>query len=179
MHSNSTGPVFMSDSHLRSVAKGVTWRVTASLDTIFLAFLVTGVFINALKIGLIEVITKIGLYYLHERLWNVIPFGRIHGVGPTHARSLVKGVSWRFFGTLDTIIISYFVTGVWISAFAIGGFELITKIILYYVHERAWGRLKWGRIIVKTSAVQPPDRQSNGQLQAHPGLRKENEVVLP
>ena len=163
MHSKPAGNIFMTDSHLRSVAKGVTWRVTATLDTIFLAYIVTGTFTAALKIGMVEVMTKIGLYYLHERLWNVIPFGRIHGVGPTHARSLVKGISWRFFGTMDTIVISYFVTGMWISAFAIGGFELITKVIIYYVHERVWGSVKWGRIIATKATARPADRNGSAR----------------
>lgn len=174
MHSKPPGNIFMTDSHLRSVTKGITWRITASLDTIALAFLVTGTFATAVKIGLIEVITKIGLYYLHERMWNVIPFGRIHGVGPTHARSLVKGISWRFFGTMDTIVISYFVTGMWISAFAIGGFELITKVIIYYVHERVWGGVKWGRIIATKVPAQPADR--NGI--ARPEHIRKKEAVL-
>jgi uncharacterized membrane protein len=178
MRRDSIPAVFMTDSHLRSAAKGVTWRVTATLDTIFLAFLVTGVMFNAVKIGLIEIITKVGLYYLHERLWNVIPFGRIHGVGPTHARSLVKGISWRIFGTIDTVLIAFFVTGIWTNAIAIGGFELITKITLYYLHERAWGKLKWGRIIRKT---QPAPLQTTGRydkLSMQPSRVQEKEAVL-
>ena len=172
MHSDPNN-VFMTDSHVRSAVKGITWRVAASLDTILLALLVTGVFVNALKIGAVEVFTKIALYYLHERVWNIIPFGRIHGVGPTHARSLVKGISWRFFGTMDTIIISYFITGMWISAFAIGGLELITKVIIYYVHERVWGNVKWGRIIVEKPKTA---QKKNGHTV---GLRQGKEVILP
>ena len=164
--------VFMTDSHARSVVKGITWRVTASIDTILLAFIVTGAFVNAVKIGMVEVFTKIALYYLHERVWNVIPFGRIHGVGPTHARSLVKGLSWRFFGTMDTIVISYFITGLWASAFAIGGLELITKIIIYYVHERAWGKVKWGRIILEKT----PAKARNGNTMK---FRQGEEIILP
>lgn len=179
MRSEPTPSVFMTDSHVRSAVKGVTWRITATLDTIFLAFLVTGVMVNAVKIGLIEIITKIGLYYLHERIWNIIPFGRIHGVGPTHARSLVKGISWRFFGTMDTIIIAFFVTGMWTSAFAIGGFELITKITLYYLHERAWGKLKWGRIIRTTQPVPPDEPRRFNELRVQPARVKEKEPVLP
>lgn len=173
MHS---GPkyVFMSDSHVRSVVKGITWRVSATMDTILLAFIVTGAFANAVKIGMVEVFTKIALYYVHERVWNIIPFGRIHGVGPTHARSLVKGVSWRFFGTMDTIIISYFITGVWASAFAIGGLELITKVGLYYVHERAWGKVKWGRIIVGIA----PERPAVGSMNGHSAVRRKGEEVI-
>lgn len=176
MRSDPNHPIYMTDTHLRSVIKGVTWRATASVDTIVLAFVVTGVFINALKIGLVEIFTKIALYYLHERAWNIIPFGRIHGVGPTHARSLVKGISWRFFGTMDTIVISYFVTGTWTSAFAIGGLELVTKVIIYYFHERVWGKVKWGRIMMEKAPGARASVARNGHSVAHPQSEK---IILP
>ena len=52
--------------------------------------------------------------------------------------SFVKGISWRIIGTLDTIIISYFITGQWKFALSIGSVEVFTKIILFYFHDRAW-----------------------------------------
>ncbi|WP_148624834.1 DUF2061 domain-containing protein [Aliarcobacter cryaerophilus] len=61
-------------------------------------------------------------------------------------RSVVKTISWRTVGTLDTIIVSYFVTGNLIMAASIGSIEVITKMILYYFHERAWNRLKFGTV---------------------------------
>lgn len=137
----------MTDSHARSFIKGVTWRALGTLDTVILSFIVTGSIGSALKIGLTEVVTKIMLFYLHERLWNIIPMGRIHGVGPTHTRSLVKGVTWRIVGTLDTMFVAFIITGQPISALTIGGFEVFTKIALFYLHERVWGKLKWGRIM--------------------------------
>lgn len=60
-------------------------------------------------------------------------------------RSLVKAVSWRVTGTVDTIVISYLVTGELKMAFSIGFVELFTKIALYYVHERIWNNIKLGR----------------------------------
>ena len=148
----------MKDSNLRSFVKGVTWRMTGTIDTMIMAFIVTGQIENAIKIGLTEIFTKVGLYYLHERLWNIIRFGRIDGVGPTHARSLVKGISWRAVGTVDTIFISYFFTQNSLSALKIGGFEVFSKILLYYLHERVWGKLKWGRVFVEeeNSAIAAP-----------------------
>ena len=59
-------------------------------------------------------------------------------------RSVAKTISWRTVGTLDTIIISYFITGNLVMAASIGSIEVITKMILYYFHERAWNRLKFG-----------------------------------
>lgn len=55
--------------------------------------------------------------------------------------SVLKTISWRIIGTLDTIIISYFFTGKIEIAVSIGGFEVITKMLLYYIHERTWIKL--------------------------------------
>ncbi|AXX85763.1 MULTISPECIES: DUF2061 domain-containing protein [Arcobacteraceae] len=65
-------------------------------------------------------------------------------------RSVAKTISWRTVGTLDTIIISYFITGNLVMAASIGSIEVITKMILYYFHERVWNKLKFG--IVKPTA---------------------------
>ncbi|MDP5081984.1 MAG: DUF2061 domain-containing protein [Winogradskyella sp.] len=60
-------------------------------------------------------------------------------------RSIVKTISWRVVGTLATVTISYAVTGTLALAFSIGGLELISKMVLYFFHERAWNNLKWGK----------------------------------
>lgn len=63
-----------------------------------------------------------------------------------HYRSIIKTVSWRTVGTLDTMIISYFVTGNLVMAVSIGSIEVITKMVLYYLHERVWDKTDFGRI---------------------------------
>lgn len=55
--------------------------------------------------------------------------------------SLLKTFSWRIIGTLDTMLISYMLTGKLDVAVSIGGIEVISKMILYYLHERAWIKL--------------------------------------
>lgn len=60
-------------------------------------------------------------------------------------RSVVKSVSWRIVGTIDTILISWFITGKLSLAFSIGAVELVTKMVLYFFHERIWNTIKWGR----------------------------------
>lgn len=57
----------------------------------------------------------------------------------------MKAVSWRVTGTLDTFIISFIVTGKATVAGSIALTELLTKIALYYGHERVWARIPWGR----------------------------------
>ena len=55
-----------------------------------------------------------------------------------HSRSIIKGICWRFVGTLDTITIATFITHDFSKALKIGSTELVTKVIFYYFHERIW-----------------------------------------
>ena len=59
----------------------------------------------------------------------------------THKKSLLKAVSWRIIGTADTFIISYFITGSAKLGAGIAATEVVTKMVLYYLHERAWSRV--------------------------------------
>jgi uncharacterized membrane protein len=61
-------------------------------------------------------------------------------------RSVVKTISWRTIGTIDTILIAWLVIGKLEFAVTIGGIELFTKMILYFLHERTWNRIKFGKI---------------------------------
>ena len=63
----------------------------------------------------------------------------------TNKRSIVKGISWRVFATTTTIIIVYFFFGRLDLAIAAGILETVAKIALYWAHERAWFKIKWGR----------------------------------
>jgi uncharacterized membrane protein len=61
-------------------------------------------------------------------------------------RSVVKTISWRALGTIDTIIISWIIVGNFRFAVSIGGVELFTKMFLYYFHERLWARSSFGLV---------------------------------
>ena len=61
------------ESHTRSIVKGLTWRFAATATTTVIAFLITGQVDVALQIGLFEFLAKLILYYLHERIWTRIP----------------------------------------------------------------------------------------------------------
>lgn len=69
-------------------------------------------------------------------------------------RSLVKTVSWRLTGTIDTFVVSYFVTGEATVAISISVVEVFTKMFLYYWHERLWSRLKFGKEVPKSPEYQ-------------------------
>ncbi|MCJ8289741.1 MAG: DUF2061 domain-containing protein [Crocinitomicaceae bacterium] len=59
-------------------------------------------------------------------------------------RSILKTLSWRIIGTLDTVLITFLIVGELSTAISVGGVELITKMVLYFLHERAWNNIKWG-----------------------------------
>ena len=61
-------------------------------------------------------------------------------------RSILKSISWRTVGTIDTIMISWLVVGKLDFALTIGGVELFTKMFLYFLHERTWNKIKIGRM---------------------------------
>ena len=65
------------DNPARSVVKAISWRVTGTVDTILISWLITREFKFAPGIGFVELFTKFILYYGHERLWNRISFGRM------------------------------------------------------------------------------------------------------
>ena len=67
----------MADKHYRSLVKAVSWRLTGSMDTLIITFLITGKLKWAFTISGVELFTKIGLYYVHERIWEKVPLGRV------------------------------------------------------------------------------------------------------
>ena len=64
------------DLKKRTIAKTLTWRITASLTTFVIAWILTGDMLIGLSISSIEAIAKIFLYYFHERIWNNISWAR-------------------------------------------------------------------------------------------------------
>lgn len=147
----------------RSFAKAISWRVVGTLDTLLLSFLILTFLApmlgfdggshadnakTATYIALTEVATKMVLYYVHERLWARSKWDvgvDEHGARRDGAkRSGMKTATWRVTASLDTMLLALIFTGNLGTAISIGGFEVITKLILYYFHERAWARIRWG-----------------------------------
>lgn len=59
-------------------------------------------------------------------------------------RHLLKTITWRIVGTIDTILIGWFVSGDPLIGLTIGSFEIVTKMILYFIHERVWYKIHFG-----------------------------------
>ena len=139
---------FKKESHLRSLIKGITWRIVATVDTILVVLLITCLTGNcsidhAIKIGLVEFLLKLAVYYMHERVWQ---FALKDGV-VSKKETLFKTISWRVLASAMTFLIS----GAILNAFDeialyIALTESISKFILYYAHERLWIMLPLGKM---------------------------------
>lgn len=60
-------------------------------------------------------------------------------------RSLLKTLSWRVFASIDTFLIAWFISGSLTTSSWIAGIEVVTKLFLYYFHERLWNIISWGK----------------------------------
>ena len=131
-------------SRKRHIAKTFTWRLIGTLDTILLSWLITGSGLAGLKIGGVEVFTKMILYYIHERIWFKINLSKDGKSLESRKRHFGKTVTWRIVGTIDTMIIAWVITGNPLTGLKIGFTEIITKMLLYYMHERVWYKINFG-----------------------------------
>ena len=122
----------------RHILKTITWRFIATSDTILIAWVLTENLSLGLKIGSLEVITKMVLYYLHERFWSKSM------IKNSSKRHLFKTFSWRAIGTLDTIFLSWVITGNPLAGLKIGSVEVFSKMLLYYGHEKLWYKINYG-----------------------------------
>lgn len=129
------------NSRVRHILKAISWRLLGSIDTIILTFLLTGSLISGISVSVVEIVTKTFLYYLHERLWFKYKYFKNI---PSKARHILKTITWRFIGSFDTIIIGWVILENVKLGLYIGGLELVTKMFLYYMHERLWYKFKIG-----------------------------------
>ncbi|NIN01628.1 MAG: DUF2061 domain-containing protein, partial [candidate division Zixibacteria bacterium] len=63
----------------------------------------------------------------------------------SHLRSAIKAISWRFWATVTTMVLVYLFTGTVKVALAIGGLEVVLKMLIYYLHERTWDKIRLGK----------------------------------
>jgi uncharacterized membrane protein len=130
----------------RQLLKTISWRVIGTIDTFILSWFISGDLKVGLSIGLVEIVTKMIFYFLHERAWNKIMLNRIGKVKESQHRHIAKTVTWRLIGSTDTFILGWIFTGNPLTGLKISLTELFTKMILYYFHERVWYKIDYGKI---------------------------------
>jgi len=122
----------------RHVAKSLSWRFIGSVDTLIFAWLITGNLSDGFEISAITTITKLIWYYIHEQLWFK------SSMADSNKRHIIKTFSWRFVGTIDTIIFGWIITGNPLIGLKIGLFETVSKMLLYFGHEKLWYKINFG-----------------------------------
>jgi uncharacterized membrane protein len=122
----------------RHIVKTISWRLVGTTDTLLLSWFITGDLSIGISVGLVELFSKMILYYFHEQFWHKSK------VKESNKRHLYKTFSWRFLGTADTIAIGWLISGDPFIGLQIGFAEVITKMILYFFHEKIWYRINYG-----------------------------------
>ncbi|MCB0410212.1 MAG: DUF2061 domain-containing protein [Flavobacteriales bacterium] len=130
----------------RHLAKTMTWRIVGTIDTMIIGWLVSGDPLIGLSIGGTEVITKMILYFLHERAWFKYGY-KEDKKGKRYMsvkRHIAKTITWRIIGTIDTMLLAWIISGNPMTGLKVGGIEVFTKMLLYYIHERVWYKFNFG-----------------------------------
>ncbi|MBD3359153.1 MAG: DUF2061 domain-containing protein [Candidatus Buchananbacteria bacterium] len=133
----------------RSLIKSITWRLIGTLSLVFVTYLFTQKLDLSVAIGGIDIISNLILYFVHERVWEHIAWGRtfwdLITFTDNKKRSLAKAISWRILASLYLVLVSYFLTGDPVVSVAISLIDAFLNIIEYYLHERVWNSVKFGR----------------------------------
>ena len=122
----------------RHLAKSISWRFIGTVDTFVFSWIITGDISEGLNLSGITTITKLIWYYIHERFW----FNST--IMNSNKRHLIKTFSWRGIGTIDTILFGWLITGNPLTGLKIGGIEMLSKMLLYYGHEKLWYNINYG-----------------------------------
>lgn len=122
----------------RHLVKSISWRFIGTVDTFVFSWIITGDLSEGLNLSGITTITKLIWYYIHERFW----FNS--SIMNSNKRHLIKTFSWRGIGTLDTILFGWLITGSPLTGLKIGGVETLSKMILYFGHEKLWYKINYG-----------------------------------
>lgn len=137
------------ETPLRSFAKAAGWRFTASLVTAASSFFFTGSLALAASIVGWDLISKSGVMFFAERLWNNVRWGKSSS-GDSSQRSLVKALMWRVVAALNTLFAAAVLTkGASGVARKIAGSDTIVKTFLFFFYERVWAVVAWGKVITQ------------------------------
>lgn len=128
----------MKNINKRHLAKAVTWRFVGTIDTFILGWVFTENINHGISLSAITTLSKLILYFFHEKFWFK------SALKDSQKRHIIKTFSWRIIGTIDTYIFGFLLIGNPLIGLKIGLFETISKMILYYFHEKIWYKFNFG-----------------------------------
>lgn len=134
------------DTKLRTFIKTFSYRVLAALSIYLLSVVLDYPSGFGVKLVVITMTVGFALFYIHERVWNRITWLK-ELVTDTVGRSVVKTVSWRIVSLVVLFIIGMLLGLSSNDALYWTVASNIMFVTLHYLHERAWNRITWGRIV--------------------------------
>lgn len=137
------------ETQKRSIVKTISWRVLLTISHFVNGFIVTGSIASAAAIAGWSAVLNSGLYWLHERIWNWVQWNRKPTDGvffqDGHPRTTTKMITWRLIVNFSNFLVPYFMTGSFGKAAAFFTIAVFVNMALFYLHDRAWNRVKWGK----------------------------------
>ena len=141
------------EKHPRTIIKTISWRILLTISHFINGLIVTGSIAIGLKIAGWSLVINSGLYWLHERIWNWVQWNKKPSDNlffqDGHPRTTTKMLTWRAIVNFSNFFVPYFMTGSWGKAGAFFTIAIIVNMSLFYIHERIWNRVKWGKVLVK------------------------------
>ena len=145
-------PVTTSETHVRTIVKAAVYRVFSTIAAVLLALLIGGTWTQAISFGLIALISGAIHYYLYDRLWLFINWHRSEQGSDTSWRSLTKAIIYRITAYIVLIILARtFVADSDMMAVLLASLKFVTNAIAYYVLERLFNRISWGKLLTVTT----------------------------
>lgn len=139
----------LNEKHSRTLVKTISWRVLLTISHFVNGLIVTGSIAMGLKIAGWSAVLNSALYWIHERVWNWVQWNRKPNDNlffqDGHPRTTTKMITWRAVVNFSNFFVPYFITGSWGQAGAFFTVAVIVNMALFYLHERGWNFIKWGK----------------------------------
>jgi uncharacterized membrane protein len=144
------------ESHLRTFVKSLVYRVLVIASTMGLVLMFGGSNAQAGAVGLVVLTVGWVMYYLHDRVWIMFGWARSNDAKDAKMRSLVKTIAYRLLIMVVAFITFKVIMGVSnMQSTEMAIAQAVTNMFFYYVVERMFNWVQWGKIPVADSTEQP------------------------
>jgi hypothetical protein len=143
--------MIIKETHTRTTLKAAIYRVLSVSMAISLTIVYGATLEQALTFGLVALLVGMIWFYLYDRVWLFVPWHRDEEGKDTKTRSAVKAVLYRLVVILMTAVTARAIfTDSNFTAMLMAGSQFVSNILIYFVLERVWNKITWGKIIPKT-----------------------------
>lgn len=159
--------IIFNETHLRTTTKSVVYRFLSVLLAVTLTLAFGGTIEQALKFGVASLLTGIAVYYVYDRIWVKINWLRDTQGKDAKFRSTVKSVLYRI---VAWSIVVVFARAIWapndLTAAMMATTQFVLNLAVYFISERIWNMISWGKIIQDTLETNSSNLPLGGNGQA-------------